>query len=216
MKEERVMTDRNDQERRQYLLARFWEAALGFWRKDAGRTAWFLTFAVFTIALVNLGLAYRLNVWHRVMFDALESRDGSGVLFQQSLILFPLSSRRGHGMREYLFEDDPAARVAQLAERARARSVAHQRPLLSAQLVPGDHSKPEYRVAEDLRLSVEAPVDFVLGIFSAVISAITFIGVLWFIGGELEVPIGGTCSVSRGSWSSPRSSTRCWPAARWS
>ena len=59
-------------------------------------------------------------------------------------------------------------------------------------LVPGDHSNPEYRVAEDLRLSVDAPVDFAIGIFSAVTSAIVFIGVLWCIGGELTIPIGDT------------------------
>jgi putative ATP-binding cassette transporter len=59
-------------------------------------------------------------------------------------------------------------------------------------LVPGDHSNPERRVAEDLRLSVEAPVEFAIGVFSAVISAITFIGVLWFIGGELAIPVGST------------------------
>ena len=57
-------------------------------------------------------------------------------------------------------------------------------------LIKGDHSTPEYRVADDLRLSVDAPVDLVLGVFSAVPSAVTFTGVLWFIGGELEVPIG--------------------------
>jgi len=59
-------------------------------------------------------------------------------------------------------------------------------------LVPGDHTNPEYRVAEDLRISVEAPVEFSIGIFSAVTSAIVFIGVLWFIGGELTIPIGST------------------------
>src|SRR5438046_9234568 len=59
-------------------------------------------------------------------------------------------------------------------------------------LVPGDHSNPEYRVAEDLRLSVEAPVEFAIGVFSAVGSAIVFIGVLWFIGGELAIPLGNT------------------------
>jgi putative ATP-binding cassette transporter len=57
-------------------------------------------------------------------------------------------------------------------------------------LVPGDHSNPEYRVAEDLRVSVDAPVEFTVGVFSAVASAIVFIGVLWFIGGELAIPIG--------------------------
>lgn len=47
-------------------------------------------------------------------------------------------------------------------------------------------------MAEDLRLSVDAPVEFAIGAFSAVISAITFIGVLWFIGGELTIPVGST------------------------
>jgi putative ATP-binding cassette transporter len=59
-------------------------------------------------------------------------------------------------------------------------------------MVPGDHANPEYRVAEDLRQSVEAPVDFSIGIFSALMSAVVFISVLWFIGGELTIPIGGT------------------------
>src|SRR5947199_10400610 len=83
------MIEDDDQQTRQYLLARFWEAALGFWRQGGGRTAWLLTFTVITIALVNLGLQYRLNVWHLAMFDALDKRDGRGV-FYQSMIFFPL------------------------------------------------------------------------------------------------------------------------------
>src|ERR671910_1265687 len=80
--ERQTMVEADDQQSRQYLLARFWEAALGFWRSDGGRTAWVLTFIVIAIALVNLALQYRLNVWHRAMFDAIDKRDGSGVLHQ--------------------------------------------------------------------------------------------------------------------------------------
>src|SRR5436190_5321747 len=84
-----AMVEDDDQQTRQYLLARFWEAALGFWRKGGGRTAWVLTLTVITIALVGLGVQYRLNVWHRAMFDALDKRDGNRVLYQ-SMIFFPL------------------------------------------------------------------------------------------------------------------------------
>ena len=45
-------------------------------------------------------------------------------------------------------------------------------------------------MAEDLRLSVDAPVDIVLGVFAALITLITYIGVLWYIGGEITIPIG--------------------------
>src|SRR5579872_778787 len=79
----------NDRQTTEYLLRRYWEAALGFWRKDARHTAWRLTVAVFSIALVNLGLGLLLNIWNRVMFDGLENRDLHTVLFQ-SVIFFPL------------------------------------------------------------------------------------------------------------------------------
>ena len=83
------MSEADDQQTKQYLLARFWEAALGFWRKGGGPTAWLLTFAVIIITLVGLGVQYRLNIWNRAMFDGLEKRDGSRVLYQ-SIIFFPL------------------------------------------------------------------------------------------------------------------------------
>jgi vitamin B12/bleomycin/antimicrobial peptide transport system ATP-binding/permease protein len=186
------MAEDEEPQTRQYLLARFWESALGFWRKGGGRTAWLLTFTVIIIVLVNLGLQYRLNVWHRGMFDALDQRYSSGVLYQ-TMIFFPLILG--------------VVIVAATATYAKLTLQRRWRDWLNAlvldqwltggryyqlNLVPGDHSNPEYRVAEDLRLSVEAPVEFAIGVFSAVGSAIVFIGVLWFIGGELVVSFGNT------------------------
>jgi putative ATP-binding cassette transporter len=188
--EARSIADGSDQQRRQYLLARYWEAALGFWREADKRKAWLLTIAVFTIALVNLGLAYRMNVWHRVMFDALESRDTAAV-FGQSLILFPLILASVAMGCANTF----SKMTLQREWRSWLNSHVLDRWLKNGRyyqlnLMKGDHSTPESRVADDLRLSVDAPVDLVLGVFTAVTSALTFIGVLWFIGGELEVPIG--------------------------
>jgi putative ATP-binding cassette transporter len=183
-----------DHQTRQYLLARFWDAALGFWRTGAGaaRVAWPLTLAVTAFALANLALQYRLNVWHRSMFDALDKRDGAGVL-SQTLVFVPLIAAVV-GVAAVL----TLAKMT-LQRRWRAWLNAHVLDQWLAggryyqlNMVPGDHANPEYRVAEDLRQSVEAPVDFSIGIFSALMSAVVFISVLWFIGGELTIPIGGT------------------------
>jgi vitamin B12/bleomycin/antimicrobial peptide transport system ATP-binding/permease protein len=186
------MSADTDQQTRQYLLARFWDAALGFWRSGSGRTAWVLTVSVVAIALVNLVVQYRLNVWNRAMFDAIGERDAAGAL-RQTVIFVPLIAA--------------VAVVAAVATYAKFTLQRRWRAWLNAHvldqwltsgryyqlnLVPGDHSNPEYRVAEDLRLSVEAPVEFSIGIFSAVTSAIVFIGVLWSIGGELTIPLGDT------------------------
>jgi putative ATP-binding cassette transporter len=181
-----------DQQTRQYLLARFWDSALGFWRRGGDRAAWALTVLVGALALANLALQYRLNVWHRAMFDALDRRDGGGAL-DQAVVFFPLIAA--------LVGVAAAATYVKMTLQRRWRAWLNAHVLdqwltsgryYQLNLVPGDHSNPEYRVAEDLRLSVDAPVDFAVGIFSAVTSAIVFIGVLWFIGGELTIPIGDT------------------------
>jgi vitamin B12/bleomycin/antimicrobial peptide transport system ATP-binding/permease protein len=57
--------------------------------------------------------------------------------------------------------------------------------------VSGDHENPEYRIADDVRVATESPVDFLTGVLQAFLSAATFIAVLWTIGGALDVTIGG-------------------------
>jgi ABC-type uncharacterized transport system fused permease/ATPase subunit len=52
-------------------------------------------------------------------------------------------------------------------------------PPYQLNLVSGDHKNPEYRIADDVRVATEAPVDFVTGMTTAVLSAATFIVVLW-------------------------------------
>jgi putative ATP-binding cassette transporter len=186
------MTADTDRQTRQYLLARFWEAALGFWRSRGRVMAWALTGVVLIISLLTLALQYRLNVWHRAMFDALDRRDAGSVL-HQTLIFFPLIAA--------VVAVAAAMTYAKMTWQRRWRAWLNAHVLdrwltggryYQLNLVPGDHTNPEYRVAEDLRLSVDAPVELAIGIFSAVSSAIVFIWVLWFIGGELAIPIGNT------------------------
>src|SRR5262245_4899764 len=188
----RRMAEQDDREARQYLLATFWEAALGFWRRGAGVTAWTLTILLVVLAFVNLAVQYRLNVWNRAMFDALDHRDAAAVTWQ-SLIFLPLTVANVGIAAASVY----GRMTTQRRWRAWLNGHVLDRWISSGRyyqlsLIPGDHKNPEYRVAEDLRVACEAPIDFAVGILSALLSAITFIGVLWFIGGALTIQIGGT------------------------
>jgi putative ATP-binding cassette transporter len=184
------MTDQENRKIRQYLLACFWEAALGFWRKGAGRIAWVLTAAIVVIAVVNVAVQYEITVWYRTMFDALEQKDGSGLL-RQSLFFLPLTiANVGLAV---------AALHARMTTQRRWRAWLNAHVLdrwlangryYQLNLIAGDHQNPEYRISDDLRLACDAPVDFAVGILNAALSVITFVGVLWFIGGALTIPVG--------------------------
>ncbi len=185
------MSDADDRRTRHFLLTCFWEAALGFWRRGAGPTAWLLTVAIVVVAVVNVGVQYEITVWYRMMFDALEKRDASGLLWKSTLFLPLTVANVGLAV---------AALHGRMTMQRRWRAWMNGHLLdrwLSAgryyqlNLIEGDHKNPEYRLSEDLRLACDLPVDFGVGILNAALSVVTFVGVLWFIGGSLTIPLGG-------------------------
>jgi vitamin B12/bleomycin/antimicrobial peptide transport system ATP-binding/permease protein len=177
--------------RRRLLLRRFWQSAAGFWRGRSARRTWLLSAAILALILANLAASYAMNVWNREIFNGLEQRDAGRVL-TLSLIYFPLLAAS-----VCLVMGQTYARMT-LQRRWRAwltddlldRWLANGR-YYQLHLVHGDHQNPEYRIADDVRLATESPVDFVTGITTAVLSAVTFIAVLWAIGGALSLSIGG-------------------------
>lgn len=180
-----------EQAKRRYLVQRFRIAARGFWGRGGDRLAWPLSLAVLAIILVNLGLQYGINVWNRVIFDALEARD-SGTVFFLSAIFLPLAAASvGCGVANVYGRMTLQRRWRAWLSHHVIERWLHNGRYFQLNLVSGDHDNPEYRIAQDLRVATDAPVDFVVGVVSAALSAATFITVLWTIGGALSLHIAG-------------------------
>jgi vitamin B12/bleomycin/antimicrobial peptide transport system ATP-binding/permease protein len=175
--------------RRRLLLRRFWQSATGFWRSR--RLAWILSGVILLTILLNLAAAYGMNVWNRAIFDALENRDGQTVLVL-SLVYFPLlaASVCLTVIGVYAKMTTQRRWRAWLTHHLLDRWLKNGR-YYQLKLLTGDHQNPEYRLADDLRVATESPVDFVSGVTTAVLSALTFIVVLWTIGGALSFRLAG-------------------------
>jgi vitamin B12/bleomycin/antimicrobial peptide transport system ATP-binding/permease protein len=50
---------------------------------------------------------------------------------------------------------------------------------------------PEYRISDDVRMATEPLTDFAIMLFTAFLALVTFSGILWSVGGSLDVTIGG-------------------------
>ena len=177
--------------RRRLLLRRFWRSARGFWGSDGDRLAWLLTGTILLTVLLYLAAAYGMNVWNRAIFDALERRDGGTVLYL-SLIYVPLLAASVAVMLLQVY----ARMTTQRRWRAWLNDHLLDRWLKNGRyyqlnLVGGDHQNPEYRIADDVRVATESPVEFATGLLTAILSAATFIVVLWTIGGALTFDLAG-------------------------
>jgi vitamin B12/bleomycin/antimicrobial peptide transport system ATP-binding/permease protein len=181
-----------DRNRLKSLTQRFWHTAHGFWTGEQRRIAWMLTASLILLVIVQLVISYQLNVWNRTLFDALEKKDGAVVL-RQAGIFVPLAAA--------------GIVIAVLIVYVRMRTQRRWRAWLTEAVgdrwlnkgryyqlnfIGGDHANPEYRLAEDMRVATEAPVDLATGVLTAVLTAGTFIGVLWVVGGGITVDWGGS------------------------
>jgi len=181
-----------EQARKDYLLTRFWISARGFWSRNGDRLAWPFSIGLVVLIVLTVGFQYGINVWNRAIFDAIEKRDASTV-FHLTAVFFPLAiGSIVLGVAQVFARMSIQRRWrAWLTNSVLTRWLKNGR-YYQLNLVGGDHKNPEYRIAEDLRIATDSPVDFVAGVTSALLSAATFIVVLWTIGGALTVTISGS------------------------
>lgn len=166
---------------------RFLRLARGFWSGTTRTQAWLLTVLLAVCLCFNLAAALAVNAWHKFFFDALEQKNTHSILIGLGLILA-------------LAVVSAAASVAQLQTRTRmqlrwrqwltrtliTRWLSH-RHFYQLTIVQTDADNPEARIAEDGRTAIDLLVDFSLGVVNAVLAAVSFISILWFVGGSLKV-----------------------------
>jgi putative ATP-binding cassette transporter len=174
-----------------FLAARFWRCASGFWRAPGAAAARVLTVTLIGTVALQLALQYRLNYWSRDFFDAFGRRDGPA-LWSEALLFLLLAGL--------------SILVAILLVWARMTTQRKWRAWLTRHLIErwlanhgfrqlhflqGEDRNPEYRIAEDARVATDAPVNMAAGLLTALLSAVTFIGILWNVGGDLDVEVFG-------------------------
>jgi putative ATP-binding cassette transporter len=175
----------------EHLIWRFLKCAIGFWGNSGSRLSWVLSAILLLIIFANLVVSYSMNVWTREVFDALETRHSHRFLFLLLIYLLLLVVSIVIG---------PVQVYARMTVQRRWREwlTTHliDRWLKNGRCyqltISGAPRNPECRLADDVRVATESPVDLVSGMITAILSAATFVVVLWNIGGALTVHVSGT------------------------
>jgi vitamin B12/bleomycin/antimicrobial peptide transport system ATP-binding/permease protein len=172
---------------RRALARRFWSTASRFWAEGSRRVAWLLTIGLVLLVFLQLAAQFRLNIWNRDIFNALAQRDSAAVL-HQALLFVPLAFAIVGLAIVAVYGRMTTQRKWRewLTEHLIARLLAHGH-YYQLNLVRGDHQNPEARISQDARVATDPPVDFAVGILSSTVTALTFIGVLWIVGGNLAI-----------------------------
>jgi putative ATP-binding cassette transporter len=170
-----------------YVARAYFRIARGFWRGPTRRRAWLLTVGVLAFVVANLLAALGINRWNRFFFDAIERKDVGSVLLGVGIILLLAIASAAASVGLVHMRMRFAMRWRQwITGRLIERWLADRR-FYQLNIIGGEGSNPEYRIADDVRLATEPLVDFVIGLVNAVLAALAFIGILWAVAGSLRV-----------------------------
>ena len=159
----------------------------GFWAGPHAVRNWTLTLGAFAFALADVVVQVKLNQWTKSFFDAIEKRSTEQI--SKAALLFAALVAA-------------AVAVSVLGTLVRQLLQIHWREKLTEELISlwlknqafyrlnvirTDDFAPEHRIAEDARLTVEPIVDLVIGFMSSIITFFAFVGILWQLGGAIEI-----------------------------
>ncbi|WP_439613165.1 SbmA/BacA-like family transporter [Reyranella sp.] len=177
---------------RRQPLRRFWRSARHFWHGPTARLAWGLIAALVVITVLQLVVQYRLNVWNRDFFNALEFRNGAEIWHQTHLLALFAAVSIGLAVTAVWGRMTFQRAWREWVSRHLIDSWLEDGRYLHIELGNGEHQNTEYRITEDARLATDAPIDLVVGLLSSVLTAGTFVVVLGHVGGALDVSLLGT------------------------
>ena len=168
---------------------KFMPSRLGIFDRPQRRTAWFSTIAAFLLLLANLAVNVGFNRWNRWISMRWSRRMAGHCSPPQSRL--SASSRSARRLRC----SSSAARMTLqvkwrqwLTGEALARWLSEQR-YYQLRSPTKSRSTPNTASRTICAMASEPIVEFALGFVNALLTAVTFVGILFWVGGSLQVNV---------------------------
>ena len=165
----------------------FWSLARPYWVSEQRRRGLMLLAAVvgFTLALVWIEVQF--NSWNKGFYDTFENKDRLGFYlelgrFTLLAVIFIVLAV----YKQYLQQMLMIEWRAWLTENYLSDWLEGQ-AYYRLQLLDRGTDNPDQRIADDLNIFVDLTLTLALGLLSAVVTLVSFVGILWTISGALEV-----------------------------
>jgi vitamin B12/bleomycin/antimicrobial peptide transport system ATP-binding/permease protein len=146
------------------------------------------------IVALTLGMVYMevlFNDWQNLFYNTFQDKDKAE--FYHQILRFGVLATIWIVMAVYTqyLTQGLQMRWRRWLTRRYLREWLADRTYYRMQLVGAQTDNPDQRVAEDLKIFVDETLNLSLGLLNAVVTLISFIGILWVLSGPLSIPLNG-------------------------
>lgn len=180
------------------FLKRVWALSAPYFRSDEKWKARGLLAAIVLLNLASVYMLVLLNEWNRVFYDALQNKD-QAVFWQQlgrftylafALIIIAVYKFYLTQLLEVRWR---AWMTADYLKRWLADHAFYSLELARFSGKPEATSdNPDQRIQEDINLFTTYTVSLSMGLLNAVVTLVSFVGILWGLSGNFSFTLGGS------------------------
>jgi putative ATP-binding cassette transporter len=154
--------------------------------------AWMLLVAIVALNLASVGLSVWFNYWYNDFYNALQEKDFDS--FKTLLLYFAgvAAAFIVVAVYKYYLQSLLEVRWRRWLTEHWARDWLEDKRYYHMQMLGLDTDNPDQRIAEDLRLFPAYSLSLTLGLLNAVVSLVSFLGILWTLSGDFAIALGGT------------------------
>jgi putative ATP-binding cassette transporter len=169
------------------FFATLWALARPYWVSEKRGTGLVLLATVVGLALLGVWLEVQFNTWNREFYNTFESKDQAEFFRQLGLFTILAALYIINGVyRQYFQQMLMIEWRTWMTERYLADWL-EDRAYYRLQLLDKGTDNPDQRIADDLNIFVDLTLSLALGLLSAVVTLVSFVGILWSISGALSV-----------------------------
>ena len=169
----------------------FWALFKPYWFSREKTTALLLLFAIIALTLGMVYMNVQINQWQNLFFNSLQDKNKPE--FYRLILRFTMLAGIWITMAVY------SPYLTQLLQIRWRRWLTDKylkdwlgdRTYYPMQLKSNQSDNPDQRVAEDLKIFVNQTLGLSIGLLNAVVTLLSFVGVLWALSGPLSIPING-------------------------
>ena len=172
---------------KQKFLRAFWQLAKPYWVSDERGKGLVLLATVIAFALMLVWLEVQFNQWNNDFYNTFQDKDQAEFFRQLGKFALLALIYIVTGVYRQYFQQMLMIEWRTWLNERYLRAWLGERAYYSLQLLDKGTDNPDQRVADDLRLFVDATLSLSLGLLSAVVTLVSFIAILWTLSGALEL-----------------------------
>ncbi len=169
------------------FFAALWALTRPYWVSEQRRTGLILLVTVVGLALLGVWLEVQFNTWNRDFYNTFESKDQAEFFRQLGTFTLLAVIFIVNGVYRIYFQQMLTIEWRTWLTERYLADWLKDRAYYRLQLLDKGTDNPDQRIADDLNGFVDLTLTLSLGLLSAVVTLVSFIGILWGISGAITL-----------------------------